>query len=201
MFLAGYQSIRSIFDGYRAAYETAHAAPAPVDRLAYAALVYVGETSAKARDGAEKLLWYMHSNKVTPHHSNPPGYHPPELAAQFLVGSDTAMSNSKLPTSISLDDQIARGNVFAGTPDEVYAQIKTFWEYSGGFGNLIIMGQAGFLSFDDAVSSMRLYSQEVLPRLKALNANHSVGRMQELRAAMPDRQMATLGDFGREFVR
>ena len=48
----------------------------PIDRLAYAALVYVGETEKEAHEGAEKLLWYVTANKVAPHFANPPGYVP-----------------------------------------------------------------------------------------------------------------------------
>jgi alkanesulfonate monooxygenase SsuD/methylene tetrahydromethanopterin reductase-like flavin-dependent oxidoreductase (luciferase family) len=196
VFLAGYAGIRKIFDGYREAYLAAHGAHSPVDRLAYASLVYVGETSKAAREGAEKLLWYMRSNKVTPYHSNPPGYHPPEVSVQYMLGQA-----SIVPTNISLDDQMARGNVFAGTPDQVYEQIKAFWEYCGGFGNLIIMGQAGFLSYEDAVNSMRLYGKEVKPRLDELNRNYDPMKMKELRASMPDKPAAALGPFGLEFAR
>ena len=64
VFLAGYQNIRKRFDGYREGYLQAHGEEAPLDRLAYAALVYVGESERKAEEGAEKLLWYLRSNKV-----------------------------------------------------------------------------------------------------------------------------------------
>ena len=196
IFLAGYQNVRKIFDGYRTTYLERHGRPARPDRLAYAALVYVGETEAKARAGAEKNLWYMRSNKVTPHHSNPPGYHAPEVAVNFMKGSD-----SVVPRDPSLADQMARGNVFAGTPDQVYEQIKALYEYSGGFGHLIMMGQAGFLTMEETLSSMKLYAKEVAPRLKELVARHDHGRMQELRAATPDRQLTDLGTFGIEFSR
>ena len=198
VFLAGYQSIRKIFDGYREAYLAAHGAPAPLDRLAYCALVYVGDTPAKAREGIEKLLWYMTSNKVPPHFTNPPGYHPPQVAAKILSG---AGASAVLPAAPTVEDQMARGNVFAGTPDQVYEQIKAFWEYSGGFGHLLMMGQAGFLSYENTIRSMQLFSQEVYPRLKALNASYEPGRMHELRAAQPDRQAAELGGMGLDFVR
>ncbi len=196
VFLAGYQGVRRIFDGYRAAYLAHHRTPAPLDRLAYCALVYVGENQKAAREGAEKVLWYLRSNKVPAHYSNPPGYHPPEISVQFLAGT-----GGRDPNKQTLDDQMARGNVFAGAPDQVYEQIKSFWEYSGGFGHLLMMGQAGFLSFDDAVKSMKLYANEVYPRLKALTATYDEGRMKELRAAIPDKQLTALGQFGLEFVR
>ena len=196
VFLAGYQKVRSIFDGYREGYAAKFARPAPIDRLAYAALIYVGDTPKLAREGAEKILWYMQSNKVTPHHSNPPGYHPPDIAVQFMKGAAGI-----LPMAPQLDDQMARGNVFAGTPDQVYEQIKSLYDYSGGFGHLIMMGQAGFLSMPETLRSMELFSKEVAPRLKALTASYAHDRAQEVRAALPDKPLTALGSFGLEFVR
>ena len=195
VFLAGYGGIRKIFDAYRAAYLAAHQVAAPLDRLAYCALIYVADTPDLARDGAQKLMWYMHSNKVATQYQNPPGYHPPAISAQMMRG------NASKRTEATLDDQIARGNVFAGTPDQVYQQIKAFWEYSGGFGHLLMMGQAGFLSPEETKRSMYLFGQEVYPRLKALNAGYDQGRMQELRAATPDVAMASVAGLSVDFVR
>src|SRR5262249_6148031 len=56
-------------------------------RLAYAALVYAGESEAEARSGAEKLLWYMTANKVPLHFCYPPGYVPTPVHAQILRGA------------------------------------------------------------------------------------------------------------------
>ena len=198
VFLAGYPRIREIYDGYRAAYLRAHGEAAPLDRLAYLGLMYVDGNAAKARAGAEKVLWYMTANKVPPHWSNPPGYHPPAVAAQIAKGT---RGGAGLPMATALPEQIARGNVFAGTPDEVFEQIKNIWEYAGGFGHLMIMGQAGFLSYDDTVRSMQLFHDEVLPRLHELVASYDPERMQALRQQQPDIEFADLGAFGAEFVR
>jgi alkanesulfonate monooxygenase SsuD/methylene tetrahydromethanopterin reductase-like flavin-dependent oxidoreductase (luciferase family) len=198
VFLAGYGRIREIFDGYRQAYQRAHGTPAPIDRLAYCALMYVGDSPQKARAGAEKVLWYMTSNKVPPHWSNPPGYHPPAVAAQIMQGK---RGGAGLPMAATLDEQMARGNVFAGTPDQVFAQIKQFWEYSGGFGHLLMMGQAGFLTYDETISSMQLFTKDVYPRLQELTASYDSERLQELRAHLPHQEGAELGAFGLEFVR
>jgi alkanesulfonate monooxygenase SsuD/methylene tetrahydromethanopterin reductase-like flavin-dependent oxidoreductase (luciferase family) len=197
-FLAGYARIREIYDGYRTAYRLAHNADAPLDRLAYCALIYVGDTPQKARAGAEKVLWYMTSNKVPPHWSNPPGYHPPAVAAQIMQG---ARGGAGLPLAPKLEEQMARGNVFAGTPDQVFAQIKNFWEYCGGFGHLLMMGQAGFLTYAETVASMQLFAKEVYPRLQELTAAYDGARLQELRAQLPDKEWADPGVFGLEFVR
>jgi alkanesulfonate monooxygenase SsuD/methylene tetrahydromethanopterin reductase-like flavin-dependent oxidoreductase (luciferase family) len=198
VFLAGYPRIREIYDGYREAYQTTHGTTPPLDRLAYAALVYVGENAKTARDGAEKVLWYMTSNKVPLEWSNPPGYHPPAVAAQIMSGQ---RGGAGLPLQPKLEEQMARGNVFAGTPDQVFEQIKSLWEYAGGFGHLLMMGQAGFLSYEETLASMRLFTDEVYPRLKELTASYDPGRMQELRARQPDREFVELGAFAAEFVR
>ena len=89
----------------------------------------------------------------------------------------------------------------AGTPDQVFEQIKAFWEYSGGFGHMLLMGQAGFLSDEDALKSMRLYKSEVEPRLKELVANADPAEMWEKSKAMPVKEGADLGNFGVDFVR
>ena len=156
VFLAGYEKIRSIFDGYRTTYEQSHGKLMPLDRLAYCALVFVGENEKEARAGAEDILWYMTANKVPVHWTNPPGYHPPPVAAEVMKG---ATGGTGVPLVANLEDQMARGNVFAGTPDQVYEQIKAFWEYSGGFGNLLLMGQAGFMGYEQSLKSMRLYAE------------------------------------------
>ncbi len=196
VFLAGYPRIRSIFDGYRDAYLSAHGKPAPFDRLAYLALCYVGENEREAKDGANHLMWYMQANKVAEQWRNPPGYYPPPVAAAVIRGAGPG-----IPVNPTLDQQMARGNVFAGTPDQVYEQIKAFWEYSGGFGHMMIMGQAGFLSDADALKSMRLYTDEVYPRLRELTEKSDPAEVAERSRAMADKETVDLGNFGIEFVR
>lgn len=171
---------------------------APLDRLAYAALVYVGDSPAQAHAGAERLLWYMTSNNVPQHWSTPPGYHPPAVAAQIMQGSRGGAGLPRLPR---LEEQRARGNVCAGTPDQVFAQIKHFWEYAGGFGHLLMMAQAGFMTYDETLRSIHLFKHEVYPRLQELTASYRSAMLQELRQREPHKESADLGAFGVEFVR
>jgi alkanesulfonate monooxygenase SsuD/methylene tetrahydromethanopterin reductase-like flavin-dependent oxidoreductase (luciferase family) len=198
VFLAGYPNIRTIFGGYRETYIKAHGHVPPLDRLAYLGLCYVADNKSDAEKGAKQLMWYMEANKVPPEWSNPPGYHPPAIAAQVMKGG---RGGANIPTVPKLEEQMQRGNVFAGTPDQVFEQIKAFWEYSGGFGNMLIMGQAGFLSDADALKSMRLYSNEVYPRLRELAAKADPAELYERSKAMPARQTVDLGTFGVDFVR
>lgn len=197
VFLAGYPKIRSIYDGYRDAYIAAHGSAPPLDRLAYLGLCFVGENEREAQAGAEKLMWYMQANKVPAEWSNPPGYHAPAISAQVMRGA----SSSGVPTVAKLDEQMAIGNVFAGTPDQVFEQIKAFWEYCGGFGHMMIMGQAGFLSDADAIKSMELYAQEVYPRLRELTANADPTETYDRARAMPNKTGVDLSNFGVEFAR
>jgi alkanesulfonate monooxygenase SsuD/methylene tetrahydromethanopterin reductase-like flavin-dependent oxidoreductase (luciferase family) len=197
VFLAGYPNIRGIFGGYREGYIKKFGKVPSLDRLAYLGLCFVGENEREAEEGAKKLMWYMEANKVPHEWSNPPGYHPPPVAAQVMKGRGGA----NIPTAPNLRDQMQRGNVFAGTPDQVFNQIKAFWEFSGGFGNMMIMGQAGFLSDKDALKSMRLYSNEVYPRLRELTAKADVAEMYERSKALPDRVTGDANLFGVDFVR
>ena len=69
----------------------------------------------------------------------------------------------------TVDDFIDAGLVFAGTPDMVFEQIKAFHKHVGGFGHLLMMAQGGHISHQDTVGNLKLFSKEVLPRLKELN--------------------------------
>ncbi len=48
---------------------------------------------------------------------------------------------------------------------------------------------------------MRLFTQEVSPRLQELTASCDSARLQALRAGQPDREFVDLESFGVEFVR
>ena len=60
-------------------------------------------------------------------------------------------------------------HLFAGTPDDVYDQIKALSDSVGGFGNLLMFGQGGFLDHKDTVANITLFAKEVMPRLRELN--------------------------------
>src|SRR4029077_17598295 len=94
----------------------------PINRLAYAALLYTGESQKEARAGAEKLLWYMTANKVPLHYCYPPGYVPTQVAAQILRGAavDQHAANR---ASATVDKAIEAGIMLAGPRDQVSRQI------------------------------------------------------------------------------
>jgi alkanesulfonate monooxygenase SsuD/methylene tetrahydromethanopterin reductase-like flavin-dependent oxidoreductase (luciferase family) len=166
-FLSGLGMTAKIFDGYREGWSHTHDGEAPLDRLAYAALVFVGETDEDGLAGAEKLMWYVSANKVPPHLSTPPGYLAPQFRAMAAKGemSKYAMRGK------SVEEMMERGVVFAGSSDSVAAQIMRFQDEVGPFGNLLIMGQAGFLRKEDVIGSLTRMATEVLPQLPSFESS------------------------------
>ncbi len=162
-FLTGFDGTKTIFDTYRTQRTELGLSSAGLDRLAYAALVYTGETDEEGLAGARKLMWYVESNKVPPQFINPPGYQ----ATAAIVGAWRGTSDIfKMFQNPSLEKFMQNGLVFAGSPDSVYRQIMKFYEHVGGFGHLLLMGQAGYLEHDETVKGMTLFAREVYPRLK-----------------------------------
>jgi alkanesulfonate monooxygenase SsuD/methylene tetrahydromethanopterin reductase-like flavin-dependent oxidoreductase (luciferase family) len=78
-------------------------------------------------------------------------------------------SGAPLPADPSIEQYIDAGLMFVGTPDEVYAQLERFYVDVGGFGNLLMMGQAGTLSHADTADNLTLFAKEVMPRLETIS--------------------------------
>ena len=133
-------------------------------RLAYAPLLYTADLQAKARDGAEKIMWYVRANKVPPHYANPPGYFPTDANVKFLRGAVPPVV--AFLKNASIDQAVEAGFLMMGTPDKVYQQVRKFYDHVGGFGHLLIMGQAGFLDHAETVHGIQTFAREVLPRLQ-----------------------------------
>jgi len=165
-FLTGFDGTRAVYDSYRKGWrEAGRGDMVPIDRLAYAALVYVGETEDKAYAGADKLLWYLTANKVPRHFAQPPGY----VGVNAMVGalrSGAIGEHGAFGRPTSVEAATKSGMMFAGTPESVTKQIQRFYDHVGGFGHLLIMGQAGFLDHDDTVHGIKMFAREVYPRLK-----------------------------------
>jgi alkanesulfonate monooxygenase SsuD/methylene tetrahydromethanopterin reductase-like flavin-dependent oxidoreductase (luciferase family) len=83
----------------------------------------------------------------------------------------------------SVEGAIEAGTMFAGTPDQVFRQFKKHWDHVGGYGHLLIMGQAGFLEHDDTVHGIQMFAREVYPRLKELYPDTTISGFGEAPAA------------------
>jgi alkanesulfonate monooxygenase SsuD/methylene tetrahydromethanopterin reductase-like flavin-dependent oxidoreductase (luciferase family) len=169
---SGYAT-KGLYDAYRQGYVSkGRPMPGP-DRFAYLGLVAVASTEAEARRRAEHVAGYVRTSSIVhPPFRNPPGFLSADDNAKLLkAGKPPARTFTKDGRAVdmrtgSVQDLIDAAIMFAGTPDQVYRQIVDFCEWVGGMGNLLMMGQAGFLSHDDTVDNLTLFAKEVLPRLK-----------------------------------
>jgi len=125
-----------------------------------------------------KLLWFLHTSlKSAPQYSKfLPGGAPPQAAPQIYrtapkSGNSGVMSagqNAARLTSISVEQAMAQGILFAGNPDSVYKQVMDFYDKVGGFGHLSLVGRSGYMTHAESEKGIRLFSKEVLPRLREI---------------------------------
>jgi alkanesulfonate monooxygenase SsuD/methylene tetrahydromethanopterin reductase-like flavin-dependent oxidoreductase (luciferase family) len=159
---------------------------ATTDNFAYAALVYVGDTEEEGIAGGEKLLWFLNTslksapqfNRFLPGAAPPaaaPGLYRTKPKAQTGIdmkdaekGVTTASQNAQKLMSLTAREAMDQGILFAGNPDSVYRQIMEFYDKVGGFGHLALIGRSGFMTHAESKKGIRLFSQEVLPRLRAI---------------------------------
>jgi alkanesulfonate monooxygenase SsuD/methylene tetrahydromethanopterin reductase-like flavin-dependent oxidoreductase (luciferase family) len=80
----------------------------------------------------------------------------------------SAGRNAAALVGITAEQAMARGLLFAGSPDTVYEQIRDFYAKVGGFGHLVMIGRSGFMTHAEAEKGITLFAQEVLPRLQEL---------------------------------
>ena len=173
-FLTGFRVTPTVFASYRAGWRGAGRGDnVAVNRLAYCAFVYAGDTEAEARANAQKLLWHIAINKIAPQFVFPPGYATVAATAQRLRAGAGGPA-STFPRIETVDQAIEAGIMFAGTPDQVYRQIANFYRRVGGFGHLLVIGQSGFLDHDSTERGIKLLAREVYPRLKAEFADDAI---------------------------
>lgn len=161
-FLVGRKGAPPIFNNYRQR-RAELGLETSLEQLAYCGLVYVGDSEASARKSTEELMWYATSNKVALYRAVPEKRRP----------NNKLTPGGRDPSALRAfthQELIEQGILFSGTPDQVYHQIADFYEHIGGFGHFLMMGQAGFQTYDQMVNSMKLFSEEVAPRLNELTA-------------------------------
>jgi alkanesulfonate monooxygenase SsuD/methylene tetrahydromethanopterin reductase-like flavin-dependent oxidoreductase (luciferase family) len=168
---------RSVFDGYRKAYLEAHGRPAPDKRLAYLGVVATAGDRKTAFERAEHMkAYFTTAARLDAQFRNPPGFNPVKANVKMMQAGASAMrprlrNGTPLPSDATIEHYIDAGLMFVGTPDDVYQQIKQFYADVGGFGNLLMMGQAGTLSHADTVDNLTLFAKHVLPRLQELSVD------------------------------
>jgi alkanesulfonate monooxygenase SsuD/methylene tetrahydromethanopterin reductase-like flavin-dependent oxidoreductase (luciferase family) len=174
----GWVRTPSIFAAYRKKAVEAGREPR-LEKLAYMALIGVGDTRMEGWRRADQILGYSRtSGIVAPQFSNPPGYLSAAAnAAMLKAGGAGPARATRVQTrdgrpinarTMTVAEAIDAGLVFAGTPDDVYDQLRAFYDHVGGFGHLLMMGQGGLISHEETVANLRLFSGSVLPRIADL---------------------------------
>jgi alkanesulfonate monooxygenase SsuD/methylene tetrahydromethanopterin reductase-like flavin-dependent oxidoreductase (luciferase family) len=165
---------KPMFDAYRKrALELGR--PATPDRFAYAACIGVGPTRAEGIRRANLIADYVRTEPVVYEpFTNPPGYNSVGANVAMLKGGKggfvrDSKGNPVDALTATVEQFMEAGTVFAGTPDDVYEQIKAFNDKVGGFGHLLFFGQGGHLDHKDTMDNIRLFGSEVMPRLRDLN--------------------------------
>ncbi|MGE0038252.1 MAG: LLM class flavin-dependent oxidoreductase [Xanthobacteraceae bacterium] len=173
---------KAVYDEYRKGWrEAGRAQAAPLDRLAYMGFVACGNSEAEGLRRAALVKSYLDTNtRVAEPYKNPPGFMAASDAAKLFqrVGwrgpAHLMTTKDGKPigsaASASVEETIAGGLMFAGTPDQVFDQIVDFYRGVGGFGHFLMMSQAGHMDHKDTAENMTLFSREVLPRLEDFHA-------------------------------
>ena len=193
--LRGEEGTKRAWAAYRQARAEAGLPTVTTDHFAYAALVYVGDTHEEGVKIGSKLLWFLNTSlKMAPQYAQfLPGATPPHFAPQVYRTAPKPDTQAEEPTgssrvqtakagkpvapailnvggltNIDAAQAMARGILFAGSPDTVYRQITDFYRKVGGFGHLVMIGRSGFMTHAEAEKGIRLFAREVLPRLKEI---------------------------------
>ena len=144
--------LKMMGDAFAAAARDAGRAPCRSDMHA-TRVIYVGETDAAAREDMrasyeETIRWEIAN---TPHHQ----------VERIPKGGTLA--------DITYDYLVDTGNLFIGSPETVYRRIVNFYEESGGFGTLMFHAGRDYATPEKLARSMKLFMDEVAPRLRHLN--------------------------------
>jgi alkanesulfonate monooxygenase SsuD/methylene tetrahydromethanopterin reductase-like flavin-dependent oxidoreductase (luciferase family) len=193
--LRGAEGTRRAWAAYRQARVDAGLPAVNSDHFAYAAFVYVGDTHEEGVRVGSKLLWFLNTSlKSAPQYSRfLPGTVPPQSAPQVYRTAPTpsahtggsvgdtatppanaaksaasAGQNAATLIGMTAEQATERGILFVGNPDTVYRQIMDFYDKVGGFGHLVMVGRTGFMTHAEAEKGIKLFSKEVLPRLREI---------------------------------
>ncbi len=152
------EEARGLFAMYRGTYEKRHGRAPPDGNLAVARSVYVAETDKKAREECERHL--LHQYRVL--------YRPSMVAnerAAKAANVSLYWASRLFLAEDGYDAIVKKGNHIAGSPETV-ADLILEQRRELGFGRFLGLFRFGSLPHGQAEKSMRLFAEEVMPRLR-----------------------------------
>ncbi|HEY8694946.1 MAG TPA: LLM class flavin-dependent oxidoreductase [Chloroflexota bacterium] len=133
--------------------------PSPLEKLSVACFIYVADSVQQAMDDLRPAVNY-------------------EMGYQKTRGLlKWVMMPFQLPRPVedlTFDDLVELGVYNVGDPDTVYTKLKSFYDKSGGFGTLLLFAGKDWATRAKRERSIRLFAQEIAPRLAPLKANREL---------------------------
>ena len=173
---------RSVFEGYRKTYHEAHGRRAREQARVSCSCRHRGDRKTAFARAEHMKAYFDTSMRLDLQFRNAPGFIPVKAILKMMQAGPNAIrprlrNGAPLPSDPTIDQYIDAGLMFVGTPDDVYEQIKQFYVDVGGFGNLLMMGQAGTLDHAETADNLTIFAREVLPRLRDLSMDDCVDKV------------------------
>lgn len=148
------------------------------DHRGYAIRVCVADTDAQAYDEGKNFYWQLGTSfGVTPRHwQAPPGYISREAAHGAREQERTKAANiTPGGPSLSYDEAHETFQIVTGNPDTVIRKLQYLIDVADP-GFMILWGREGLMSHEVAMHGIDLLGQEVIPAIKAYQADREKGR-------------------------
>ncbi|HEY3657378.1 MAG TPA: LLM class flavin-dependent oxidoreductase [Steroidobacteraceae bacterium] len=166
---------RGAYPLYRDEYLKVFKKPAGLDKLAFLGYVGIAKDRETGLARGQKVLKFVEATERTsPSFIMPPGIMPPSGAAKMLRAGEVRSHRTRvLPDGTPMSstplvgEYIKNSVMFSGAPDDVFNQLKEFYDSVGGFGHFL-MQMGGTLTSEETVDSLELFARDVAPRLREL---------------------------------
>ena len=139
----------------------------PPEQLGWAMPAYVAETDEQARKEAEPHIESLFNTfiKSPAQYKLPPGYSSLASYRAVMAGKMKVRENF-----LDIDTLIENGMFLCGSPDTVVSKLTAYQEEMG-FGVIAPMLQFGTLPADLTEKNLRLFADEVIPKVRHLGAS------------------------------
>ena len=168
---------RGAYPIYRDEYRKSFGRVPGLDRLAFLGYVGIGKDRETGVARGRKVLKFVEvTERTAPNFIMPPGIMPPPAVGKMLRTGEVRSHRTRvLPDGTPMsavpvvEEYIKNSVMFSGSPDDVFNQLKQFYDSVGGFGHFL-MQMGGTLTSEETVDSLQLFAREVQPRLRELTA-------------------------------